>query len=130
MIGSFNHMLSLIVVSMIAYLIADIAKVKPIYEELLERSLHKQGKTAVSSTAKKRMLLEVGISIGSKLDGRHIKDVDWPQHCLLVSVKRGDSELVPKGDTRIMVGDYLYVLTNTDQAKKIRELAEECIPQI
>ena len=35
MTGSFNHMLSLIVVSMTSYLVADVAKSKPIYEELL-----------------------------------------------------------------------------------------------
>jgi hypothetical protein len=89
MTGSFNHMLSLIVVSMSAYLIADIAKVKPIYEELLERSLRKQGKTSVNITSKKRMILKVAICMGSPLDGRQIKNIDWPQYCLLVSIKRG-----------------------------------------
>ncbi len=129
MTGSFSHMLSLIVVSMIAYLIADIAKIKPIYEELLDRSLSKQGKISGNITPKKRMILEVAICIGSKLNGKQIKNIDWPVHCLLVSIKRGDIELVPKGDTRIITGDYLYVLTNADQADRIRELAEECIPQ-
>jgi len=130
MTGSFNHMLSLIVVSMTAYLIADIAKSKPIYEELLERSLMRKGKISVDSTSKKRMIIELAICIGSKLDGKQIKNIDWPLHCLLVSIRRGDTELVPKGDTRIIAGDYLYVLANADQAEQIRELAEECIPQM
>lgn len=130
MTGSFNHMLSLIVISMTAYLVTDIAKSKPIYEELLERSLLKQGKIPVNITSEKRMILEVLICISSKLDGRQIKNINWPLHCLLVSIKRGDTELVPKGDTRIIAGDYLYVLINADQAQQIRELAEECIPQI
>jgi len=127
MTGSFNHMLSLIVVSMIAYLVVDIFKVKPIYEELLERSLIKQGKVPVNMTLKKRIILELVICISSKLDGKQIKNIDWPLNCLLVSIKRGDVEIVPKGDTRILAGDYLFVLANADQAEQIRGLAEECI---
>ena len=130
MTGSFNHMLSLIVVSMTSYLVADVAKSKPIYEELLERSLLKMGKVPVNITSEKRMILEVAICISSKINGRQIKNIDWPPHCLLVSIKRGDTELVPKGDTKIIAGDYLYILTNAEQAQQIRELAAECIPQI
>jgi H+/Cl- antiporter ClcA len=130
MTGSFNHMLSLIVVSMTAYLIADIAKSKPIYEELLERALSKQGRFSVNTASKKRMILELVICMGSQLDGKQIKNINWPFQCLLVSIKRGDLELVPKGDTRIIAGDYLFVLTNTDQANQIRKLAEECIPHM
>ena len=128
MTGSFNHMLSLIIVSMISYLIVDVAKSKPIYEELLERSLIKQGKKSSNITSKKRMIVEVVICSGSKLDGRQIKNIDWAPQCLLVSIKRGDMELVPKGDTQIIAGDYLYILANADQAKQLRGLAEECLP--
>lgn len=125
MTGSFDHMLSLIVVSMTSYLVADVFKMKPIYEELLERSLTKQGKVPTNMISKKRVLMEQVISISSKLNGKQIKNIDWPSHCLLVSIKRGDFELVPKGDTRIIAGDYLYVLANIDQEKDIRNLAEE-----
>ncbi len=76
------------------------------------------------------MILEVVICSGSRLNGRQIKNIDWPSQCLLVSIKRGDAELVPKGNIRIIAGDYLYVLTNADQAKQIRELAEDCIPKM
>lgn len=128
MTGSFNHMLSLIIVSMTAYLVADLAKTNPIYEELLERSLKKQGKTSNHITPRKRMIIEMSVFIGSKIDGKQIKDIDWPPHCLLISIKRGDTEIVPKGDTRIVAGDYLYVLANADQANQIRNLAEEIQP--
>jgi len=130
MTGSFSHMVPLIIVSMTAYLITDIAKIKPIYEELLERSLIKQGKLSVNITTKKKIIIDVTIGIGSKLDGKQIKNITWPPNCLLVSIKRGDIELVPKGDTRIIIGDYLYVLTTADQAKQLRELAQECEPRL
>lgn len=125
MTGSFEHMLSLIVVSMIAYLVADIFKMKPIYEELLDRSLSKQGKVPPSMTSKKRVLIEQVVSVSSNLNGKQIKNIDWPLHCLLVSIKRGDVELVPKGETRIIAGDYLFILANTDQVKEIHDLGKE-----
>ncbi|WP_312202680.1 TrkA C-terminal domain-containing protein [Anaerospora hongkongensis] len=130
MTGSFHHMLSLIVVSMTAYLIADLVKSKPIYEELLERALNKQRKTPIDTSSEKRMLLELVICMGSKLDGKQIKCVEWPFQCLLVSIKRGELELVPKGNTRLIAGDYLYVLLNVDQVNQLRELAEECTPHV
>jgi len=125
MTGSFNHMLSLIIVSMTAYLVADIAKSKPIYEELLERSLIKRGKVPMHLTLEKRMVIEIVISSGSKIDGRQVKNIGWPLHSLLISIKRGDLELVPKGETRIITGDFLYILTNIDQAANIRKLADQ-----
>lgn len=126
MTGSFNHMLSLIVVSMTAYLVADIVKSEPIYEKLLERSVVKERKSSKYITSDKRIVIEVVVCIGSKMDNRQIKNVDWPFQCLLVSIKRGDKELVPNGDTRIIAGDYLYILANEESASDIRILAGEC----
>jgi H+/Cl- antiporter ClcA len=127
MTGSFNHLFALIVVSMIAYLVADIAKTKPIYEELLERALEKKGRIP-NTTSEKRMVMELAVAMGSKLDGKQVKHVKWPAQCLLVSIKRGEDELVPKGDTRIAAGDYLYILANAEQAQQVHMLTEECLP--
>lgn len=124
MTGSFNHMLPLIIASISAYLVADLAKTAPIYEELLARSLRRQGKSPASSPAEKRLVIELPVGIGSKLEGKFIRDIEWPPDCLLVSIRRGDHDLVPKGDARMMVGDYLFVLTPTEQAETLRRLAE------
>jgi len=126
MTGSFDHMLSLIVVSTISYLVADIAKLKPIYEELLERALSKRRKVPANVVSEARVILEFIICVGSKLDGCQIKSVAWPTQCLLVNVKRGSNELVPKGDTRIIAGDYLYVLAAATQVDEVRSLAGYC----
>ena len=42
MTGSFHHMLPLICVAMAAYMVADITGDRPVYDELLERSLKAQ----------------------------------------------------------------------------------------
>lgn len=59
--------------------------------------------------------------MGSMLDGKEIKDIKWPSHCLLVAVKRGEQEIIPKGDTVIYAGDYLIVLTNEDRVSKVND---------
>ncbi len=122
MTGSFNHLLSLAVVSIIAYLVADLLGSKPIYESLLDRILQKQGDNLTIGNKKNKSLLEFSICMGSMLDGKHIKEIKWPSHCLLVAVKRGGNEIIPKGDTQLSAGDYIIVLTNEDKVSKINDL--------
>ena len=59
-----------------------------------------------------------------QIDGRLIKEINWPEHTLLVDVKRGESDLIPIGDTRLRAGDFLYVLTDDTLAKDLRKMAE------
>lgn len=121
MTGSFNHLLSLSIVSITAYIVADLLGSKPIYESLLERILHKQGEGVIIGNKKHKAILEFAICMGSMLDGKEIKTIKWPSHCLLVAVKRGEQEIIPKGDTVIYAGDYLIVLTNEDRVSKIND---------
>lgn len=121
MTGSFNHLLSIAMVSITAYIIADILGSKPIYESLLSRFMHNQGSELSVGSNKHKAILEFAICMGSVLDGKEIKAVKWPSHCLLVAVKRGDHEIIPKGDTIMQSGDYLVVLTNEDKVSKVND---------
>jgi len=121
MTGSFSQLLSLSVVSIVAYVMADILASKPIYESLLEKFLHDQGEKITFSNKKTKSILEFAVCMGSILDGKQIKEAKWPSGCLLVAVKRGENEIIPKGDTTIFPGDYLIVLTNEDRVSKINE---------
>ncbi|WP_041700212.1 TrkA C-terminal domain-containing protein [Clostridium sp. BNL1100] len=67
-------------------------------------------------------LLEFPICLDSQLDGRKIKTVKWPSHSLLIVVKRGEQEIILKGDTFLQSGDYLVMLTNEDRVLKINDL--------
>jgi len=64
------------------------------------------------------------------LDKKYIKEIKWPPSCLMVGIKRGETEIIPKGNTKIYVGDYLIVLTNEHQEaearKQLLEMAGEC----
>ncbi len=122
MTGSFNHLLSLSAVSITAYIIADIIGAHPVYESLLGRILKNQKDKIPAWNYKHKTILEFPICLGSQLDGREIKTVKWPSHSLLIAVKRGEQELIPKGDTFIQSGDYLVMLTNEDRVSKINDL--------
>lgn len=130
MTGSFSHLLTLAIVSIVAYIVADLLGSKPIYESLLEKFLHNQGEGMAVGNEKSKSILEFAVCMGSMLDSKQIKEIKWPAHCLLVSVKRGDREIIPKGDTVIYPGDYLIVLTNEDKVAKINDalicLVESC----
>ncbi len=121
MTGSFTHLLSLAIVSIVAYIIADILGSKPIYESLLDNILNKQDDSIPIGNMKNKTILEFSVSMGSALDNKKIKDVKWPSRCLLVAVKRGENEMIPNGDTIILPGDYLIVLTNEDRTSKIND---------
>ncbi len=121
MTGSFNHLLSLAVVSIAAYIVADILASKPVYEALLEKFLQNMGEHISIGNKKNKSILEFPVCIGSNLDSKQIKEVKWPSNCLLVAVKRGEDEIIPKGDTTIWPGDYLIVLTNEDKVAKISD---------
>ena len=121
MTGTFSHLLSLAIVSIAAYIVADILGSKPIYEALLEKILHNQGEKISIDNKKNKAILEFAVCMGSDLDGKQIKEVKWPSRCLLVAVKRGEDEIIPKGDTVIFPGDYLIILTNEDRVSKIND---------
>lgn len=103
MTGSFHHLLALITISMTAYIITDILNSKPIYEELLHRVLAKNRKQDLCGKDHgKKVVIEADVCLGSQLNGKKIKEVKWPSHCLIVSIRRGDTEIIPNGDTKIM----------------------------
>ncbi|MGK0468794.1 MAG: H+/Cl- antiporter ClcA [Clostridium sp.] len=125
MTGNFTHLLSLAIVSIVAYIVADILASKPIYESLLERFLHNAGEIISFGNKKHKHLLEFSICMDCELDGKQVKDVKWPHNCLLVAVKRGELEILPQGDTIIFPGDYLIVLTNEDKVSDINDILNE-----
>jgi H+/Cl- antiporter ClcA len=125
MTGSLNHLLSLAIVSIIAYIIADLLGSKPIYESLLIKILKNKGEDQFVGEQANKVLLEVAVFMDSTLDGKQIKEIKWPPHCLLVGIKRGNEELIPKGDSTIYAGDYLIILVDEVRAAHTTKLLSQ-----
>ncbi|MCT8975419.1 ClC family H(+)/Cl(-) exchange transporter [Clostridium sp. CX1] len=119
MTGSFTHLLSLSTVAIIAYIVADLLKSKPVYESLLERILNNNNHHNIVKDSKAKNIIEIPVHHGCSLEGKEIKQFNWPQKCLLVAIKRGEKEIIPKGDTIIYAGDYLVVLINEEDRAEI-----------
>jgi H+/Cl- antiporter ClcA len=121
MTGSFSYLLSISIISLVAYITAGLLKSEPIYESLLERLLKKNGNSESHVDCRNKSILEIPVCLDSQLDGRLVKDLNLPQNCLIVAVKRGEKEIIPKGTTKTLSGDYLYVLVNENDAALIKE---------
>ncbi len=124
MSGSLSQLLTLSLVSLSAYVAADILKGKPVYEQLLERILSKGG---FEIRNEKKVLTEVPVHMGSRADGIAVKDFPLPKRCLIVSISRTGEELVPNGATQLRGGDILTILsTEKEKAALERALQRMC----
>jgi len=70
--------------------------------------------------------LDFEIPPGSAADHRKIREVPWPEGCIVVSVHRGNELLVASGDLELHTGDALTVFG--DQAAR-RRLVERLSPR-
>ncbi len=124
MSGSLVHLLPVAACSFLALLISDLLKTEPVYEALLERFVEKNGKKL--QVEEKGDLQEFSVALGSSLCGKMVKQIKWPEGILIVNIRRGAKEIIPRGDTMLLPGDYLIVLTADDADHKIRSYMEKC----
>ena len=126
MTGNLNHMLSLSVVTIVAYVVATLTGSRPIYESLLERFMEKNGgKTDADESVKQKILANFVVEKGSVPDGKLIGEIEWPDNCLLVAVQRGAEELIPRGRTRLLAGDMIVTMGDERDMDAVREKMEE-----
>ena len=124
MTGQVSQMLSMSLVSIVAYLVASALKSEPIYESLLSGLLKRRGEKLPEGTGEK-ILQEFVICHNSLLQDKMIQQIEWPKNCLLVSIKRGGNELIPKGRTILFPGDVLVTLTDEKDAPAVYDYMEE-----
>ena len=59
-----------------------------------------------------KITVELIVHFGSPADGKQVKELLLPPNCLLISIRRGDQTIIPKGDTQIIAEDYLVFITD------------------
>lgn len=126
MTGTLTQMLSLSVVSIVAYVTATLLGSRPIYESLLDRLLLRRGEKPPKEQGEK-MLMHFAVSRGSRIEDLTIGEVRWPENCLLVAIERGSQEIIPRGKTRLLAGDVIVTMTDErDEARIYDEMEELC----
>ena len=126
MTGSFQHMMVLAVASATAYIVAELLGGEPIYEALLMKSLKSK---ATHETRDERNIIEVPVCSGSSIENKRVSEIPWPEHTLLLEIKRDDKNIIVGAETRIRPGDFLYVLTESIHAPAVLKLGEEIVPK-
>lgn len=121
MTGSFSNLLPVAIMSIVAYVVTDLLNSDPIYETLLQKLLNSKEDFENIKKQEIKSILEVPVCLGARLAGKKVKEIKWPSHCLVVGVKRGEDEVIPKGDTTIYPGDSLVILTDECRQPKVQE---------
>jgi len=119
MSGSLVHMLPVATCAFSALLVSDFMKIEPIYEVLLDRSIKQEKDIATSQEGKN--LMEIPVELGSCAAGRRIDEINWPAGTLIVSLRRGNRDIIPHGETTLMPGDYIVVFYPRGQEEEIRK---------
>ena len=64
---------------------------------------------------------EFQIAEGSLADGRRVSEIPWPEGCLVTSIHRGASLLVPTGQTILLPGDAVTAFGGPEAERRLLE---------
>ncbi|NLZ77107.1 MAG: ClC family H(+)/Cl(-) exchange transporter [Spirochaetales bacterium] len=120
MTGSYSSMLPLALVAIIASTTADLLKSAPVYESLLENQRKEAGSTDLPDE-RRTTTVDMVVHHGSLASDARIKDLSFPDDCLLTGIRRDGKEVVPRGGTLIRAGDHVTVLMHLHEEADHRD---------
>lgn len=120
MTGRYQQMLPLLLACSVSYLVAEAVGSPPVYEALLKREIAR-GAATQTDYEEDTTLLELTVETGSLACGCRVMDLPLPLDCLLVSVRRGPREMIPRGHTKLTEGDMLRVMVPAGRAGAIHD---------
>jgi trk system potassium uptake protein TrkA len=92
-----------------------------IIQQVIERELPTvKIKTLLSLKEGAFQILEYPLDSTSLAAGRMVKEIDMPSQSNLIAVLRGDTTVVPRGETRLSEGDTVIALVSSDQEAQLR----------
>lgn len=115
MVGDFRQLMTIAVVTLVAYIAMDLLKGEPIYEALLAKLSGPQDREVIEPT-----LIELTVS--NKIAGRYVRDLTLPKNVLITTQIHAQKSEVVSGSTRLNAGDTIFLVVNEPEIGKIREL--------
>lgn len=67
-------------------------------------------------------LLELRLSDSSPIVNTKLKDLQLQHSLLIVAILRGEKMLIPKGDDLVLVGDYIFIMSENNSVFDIEQL--------
>ena len=124
MSGSFTEFGSIVLVCGVSYLVAELLKSDPVYESLFKLRLKSQnGNLKYENNSE--IMIAYTVSMGSKITGRKLREINLPENALVVSIEREGDTIIPNGDTVIMAGDCINALVNESKEIILRKKLEQ-----
>lgn len=94
-------------------IIAKIIEEEASFEDFINLMIFKRGKLA---------LVRVDLTNDSPVIDKYVKDITLPENSVLVSVVRGESIIVPKGETVLKKGDDVIALTSIENEQALLDI--------
>ena len=121
--ASFSNLLPVTIAVAIATAISGILRSAPLYERLMENLQREQHVTASVGT----VTLCGAVSACSTVCGKRIRDILWPYNSLVTVLMRGNTEIIPDGETILLEGDILTVRAENTEPDRFTEDMREYI---
>lgn len=67
-------------------------------------------------------IVQLEVQSNAKAVNKLLKDLPVPKKTVLIAITRGDTTLIPKGDTQILEGDDILAFTDTENRAHLKEL--------
>lgn len=118
MVGDMRQLMVIGLVALTAYIVMDLLGGAPVYEAMLEKLLPEhmdEGNTEMT-------LIEVIVS--EHLANRYVSDLHLPHNTLITSQIHHGKNQVVKGNSRLHLGDSIYVAVPVSDIHQIRQLLE------
>ena len=115
--GSLEGLLSATAVSLLAFVTANLLKVEPFYEHLLDALL--EGLPAPEGVREEevqgsKVLHTHVVGVGSMAEGHTVAEIPWPRNMLIVTIDRAGQRVIPRGTTTLQALDELLVIMDAD----------------
>lgn len=108
-----SYFLPLAICCLAAYITANILGTKPVYEYLLGNLLTKE---KITFDGESEIEFEMTIAAGSKLIEKKISEVTWGKDVFVADIERNGKNIIPKGDTELMLNDKLTIYVTKEQS--------------
>lgn len=119
--GSLDALLSVSIVSIVAYVTSSLTRTDAFYEHLLAGLLGREvGAAKKVGSGRGKELGTVRVGAGSRLEGMLVQEVPWPDGVRLLTIERAGSELAPTGETQIAALDELLFIVDAEAAADAR----------
>lgn len=119
--GSLDALLSVSIVSIVAYVTSSLTRTDAFYEYLLAGLLGREGNDAAKAErGRGKELGTVRVGAGSHLEGMLVREVPWPDGARLLTIERAGTELAPTGETQLDALDELLFIVDADAAADAR----------